>query len=99
MAYLFGGHRDWGADVGVGKTLVSSSIIDRVAADLGRRLHEVPVGFKWFVRGIWSTARSASAARRAPARHSCAATARVWSTDKDGLIACLLAAEMKARTG
>ena len=51
VAYLFGGNRDWGADVGIGKTLVSSSIIDRVAADLGRRLVEVPVGFKWFVDG------------------------------------------------
>ena len=51
VAYLFGGNRDWGDGVGVGKTLVSSSIIDRVAGDLGRRLVEVPVGFKWFVDG------------------------------------------------
>ena len=51
IAYLFGGARDWG-DAGVGKTLVSSSMIDRVAADLGRRLVEVPVGFKWFVDGL-----------------------------------------------
>jgi phosphoglucomutase len=49
VAYLFGGNRAWGADVGVGKTLVSSLIIDRVADELGRRLEEVPVGFKWFV--------------------------------------------------
>jgi phosphoglucomutase len=95
IAYLFGLAREWGDEVGIGKTLVSSSIIDRVAADLGRRLVEVPVGFKWFVPGC-STARSASAARRARARRSCAATAGPWSTDKDGLIPCLLAAEMTA---
>ena len=52
VAYLFGGNREWGDGVGVGKTLVSSSIIDRVAGDLGRRLVEVPVGFKWFVEGM-----------------------------------------------
>ena len=52
IAYLFGGDRDWGQDVGIGKTLVSSSIIDRAASDLGRRLVEVPVGFKWFVEGL-----------------------------------------------
>ena len=52
IAYLFGGDRDWGPDVGIGKTLVSSSIIDRAASDLGRRLVEVPVGFKWFVEGL-----------------------------------------------
>ena len=52
IAYLFGGNREWGEDVGIGKTLVSSSIIDAVARDLGRRLVEVPVGFKWFVEGL-----------------------------------------------
>ena len=52
VAYLFGGHRDWGEEVGIGKTLVSSSIIDRAASELGRRLVEVPVGFKWFVEGL-----------------------------------------------
>src|ERR1700716_2643223 len=52
IAYLLGGHRDWAPSVGVGKTVVSSSIIDRVASDLGRRLYEVPVGFKWFFDGL-----------------------------------------------
>jgi len=98
VAHLFGGGRDWGADVGVGKTLVSSSIIDLVAADLGRRLEEVPVGFKWFVPGLvegtlgfgGEESAGASFLRR---------DGTVWSTDKDGLIPCLLAAEMKATTG
>ena len=52
VSYLFGGARDWPQDTAVGKTLVSSAIIDRVAADLGRRVLEVPVGFKWFVSGL-----------------------------------------------
>jgi phosphoglucomutase len=98
VAYLFGGHRDWEADVGVGKTLVSSSMIDRVAADLGRRLEEVPVGFKYFVAGLLDgtlgfcgeESAGASFLRR---------DGSVWCTDKDGLIPCLLAAEMKAVTG
>ena len=98
IAYLFGGGRDWGPEVGIGKTLVSSSIIDRVAEDLGRRLMEVPVGFKWFVDGLndgtlgfgGEESAGASFLRR---------DGTAWSTDKDGLIPCLLAAEMKARTG
>jgi phosphoglucomutase len=96
--YLFGGGRDWGDDVAVGKTLVSSSIIDRVVADLGRRLLEVPVGFKWFVDGLvdgsigfgGEESAGASFLRR---------DGSVWTTDKDGLIACLLAAEITARRG
>jgi phosphoglucomutase len=98
IAYLFGGHRDWGANVGIGKTLVSSSIIDRVAADLGRRLYEVPVGFKWFVGGLLDGTLGFGGEESAGAsflRRDGAA----WSTDKDGLIPCLLAAEMKATTG
>ncbi len=98
IAYLFGGNRDWGQDVGIGKTLVSSSIIDRAASDLGRRVVEVPVGFKWFVEGLiegtigfgGEESAGASFLRR---------DGGAWSTDKDGLIPCLLAAEMKARTG
>ena len=98
ISYLFGGARDWGPDVGIGKTLVSSSIIDRVAEDLGRRLVEVPVGFKWFVPGLLDgtigfggeESAGASFLRR---------DGTAWSTDKDGLIPCLLAAEMTAKTG
>jgi phosphoglucomutase len=98
VAYLFGGNRDWKPEVGVGKTLVSSSIIDRVAADRHRRLVEVPVGFKWFVEGMiegtlgfgGEESAGASFLRR---------DGSPWSTDKDGLIPCLLAAEMTARTG
>ncbi|HWJ52943.1 MAG TPA: phosphoglucomutase, alpha-D-glucose phosphate-specific, partial [Propionibacteriaceae bacterium] len=98
VAYLFGGHRDWGADVGIGKTLVSSSIIDRVAEDLGRRLVEVPVGFKWFVEGLLEgtigfggeESAGASFLRR---------DGGTWTTDKDGILLALLASEIKAVTG
>ncbi len=98
ISYLFGGGRDWSADVAVGKTLVSSSIIDRVVADLGRRLLEVPVGFKWFVDGLvdgsvgfgGEESAGASFLRR---------DGTVWTTDKDGLIADLLAAELTAKLG
>ncbi|HTE60563.1 MAG TPA: phosphoglucomutase (alpha-D-glucose-1,6-bisphosphate-dependent) [Solirubrobacteraceae bacterium] len=98
VAYLFGGHRDWGADVGVGKTVVSSSIIDRVAADLGRRLVEVPVGFKWFVDGLLDGTLGFAGEESAGASFL-RRDGTAWSTDKDGLIPCLLAAEMKATTG
>jgi phosphoglucomutase len=98
IAYLFGGHRDWGPEVGVGKTLVSSSIIDRVAADLGRRLYEVPVGFKWFVSGLLDGSLGFGGEESAGASFL-RRDGTAWSTDKDGLIPCLLAAEMKARTG
>jgi phosphoglucomutase len=98
IAYLFGGGREWRSDVGVGKTLVSSSMIDRVVADLGRRLVEVPVGFKWFVDGLvdgsigfgGEESAGASFLRR---------DGSVWTTDKDGIIADLLACELTARTG
>ena len=98
VAYLFGGGREWRSDVAVGKTLVSSGMLDRVAADLGRRLLEVPVGFKWFVDGLLSgdlgfgggESAGASFLRR---------NGTVWTTDKDGIIACLLAAEMTAKIG
>jgi phosphoglucomutase len=97
VAYLFGGHRDW-ADAGVGKTLVSSSIIDRVAGDLGRRLVEVPVGFKWFVSGLRDGSLGFGGEESAGASFL-RRDGGPWSTDKDGLIPCLLAAEMKAVTG
>ncbi|OGO57641.1 MAG: phosphoglucomutase, alpha-D-glucose phosphate-specific, partial [Chloroflexi bacterium RBG_16_69_14] len=98
VGHLFGGGRDWGPDVAVGKTLVSSAMIDRVTADLGRRLLEVPVGFKWFVEGLvdgtlgfgGEESAGASFLRR---------DGTVWTTDKDGIIACLLAAEITARSG
>jgi phosphoglucomutase len=98
IAYLFGGDRDWPSGTGVGKTLVSSGMIDRVTADLGRRLVEVPVGFKWFVDGLLDgsigfggeESAGASFLRRDGA---------TWTTDKDGIVLCLLAAEMTARGG
>ena len=96
--YLFQNRPDWRADAAVGKTLVSSSMIDRVTASLGRRLAEVPVGFKYFVDGLLSgdygfggeESAGASFLRRDGA---------VWTTDKDGFIMDLLAAEITARTG
>ena len=84
--------------VGIGNTLVSSSIIDRVAADLGRRLYEVPVGFKWFVSGLLDGTLGFGGEESAGASFL-RRDGTAWSTDKDGLIPCLLAAEMKARTG
>jgi phosphoglucomutase len=97
-SYLLGGAREWGPDVGVGKTLVSSSIIDRVAAAAGRPLMEVPVGFKWFVDGLLAGELGFAGEESAGASFL-RRDGSVWSTDKDGLIPCLLAAEMTARTG
>jgi len=98
VAYLFGGGRAWGSGVAVGKTLVSSSIIDRVVADLGRRLVEVPVGFKWFVDGLVDGSIGFGGEESAGASFL-RLDGTVWTTDKDGLIACLLAAELTARLG
>jgi phosphoglucomutase len=99
IAYLYGGGRpDWGVTVGVGKTLVSSSMIDRVVADLGRRLVEVPVGFKWFVGGLVDGSLGFGGEESAGASFL-TRDGRVWSTDKDGIIADLLAAELTARSG
>ena len=98
VAHLFGGGRDWGADVAVGKTLVSSAMLDRVAADLGRRLLEVPVGFKWFVSGLIDGSLGFGGEESAGASFL-RRDGTVWTTDKDGIIACLLAAEMTARNG
>ncbi len=98
VAYLFGGQRDWAPSVGVGKTLVSSSIIDRVAADLDRQLVEVPVGFKWFVDGLLEGTLGFGGEESAGASFL-RRDGSVWTTDKDGLIPCLLAAEMTARGG
>ena len=98
VGHLFGGGRDWGADVAVGKTLVSSAMLDRVAADLGRRLLEVPVGFKWFVSGLVDGSLGFGGEESAGASFL-RRDGTVWTTDKDGIIACLLAAEMTARSG
>ena len=98
VEHLFGEPCDWGPDVAVGKTLVSSAMIDRVAADLGRRLLEVPVGFKWFVPGLVDGSLGFGGEESAGASFL-RRDGTVWTTDKDGIIACLLAAEMTARTG
>jgi len=98
IAYLFANRPGWGADVAVGKTLVSSSMIDRVVAGLGRRLLEVPVGFKHFVPGLLDGTVGFGGEESAGAsflRHD----GTVWTTDKDGILLCLLAAEIQARTG
>ncbi len=96
--YLFSNRPNWSKQAAVGKTLVSSSMIDRVTAKLGRKLFEVPVGFKWFVDGlvggtlgfVGEESAGASFLRR---------DGTVWTTDKDGIAAALLSAEMTARTG
>ena len=98
IAYLFGGALTWGSAVGIGKTLVSSSMIDRVAADLGRRLVEVPVGFKWFVDGLLDGSLGFGGEESA-GMSFLRRDGTVWTTDKDGIIADLLACEMTARTG
>ncbi|WP_313013583.1 phosphoglucomutase (alpha-D-glucose-1,6-bisphosphate-dependent) [Brevundimonas sp.] len=98
IAYLFAHRPGWGADVAVGKTLVSSSMIDRVVAGMGRRLLEVPVGFKHFVPGLLDGTVGFGGEESAGAsflRHD----GTVWTTDKDGILLCLLAAEIQARTG
>ena len=97
VAYLYR-NREWGPDVAVGKTLVSTSMLDRVAADLPRRLFEVPVGFKWFVDGLVDGSLGFGGEESAGASFL-RRDGTVWTTDKDGLIACLLAAELTARTG
>jgi len=98
ISYLFR-HRDgWRPNAGVGKTLVSSSMIDRVARDLGRRLVEVPVGFKWFVEGLLDGSLGFGGEESAGASFL-RRDGTTWTTDKDGLILGLLAAEMMGRTG
>ncbi len=97
VAYLYR-NRDWRSDVAVGKTLVSTSMIDRVAAELPRRLIEVPVGFKWFVAGLLDGSLGFGGEESAGASFL-RRDGTVWTTDKDGLIACLLAAELTARRG
>jgi phosphoglucomutase len=99
IAHLFGGARPgWDAGTGVGKTLVSSALIDRVVASLGRRLVEVPVGFKWFVAGLTDGSIGFGGEESAGASFL-RRDGRVWTTDKDGMLLCLLAAEIAATTG
>ncbi|MDO4611014.1 phosphoglucomutase (alpha-D-glucose-1,6-bisphosphate-dependent) [Corynebacterium sp.] len=98
IEYLFGHRGGWGADTAVGKTLVSSSMIDRVVADLGRRLVEVPVGFKWFVPGLLDGSVGFGGEESAGASFL-RTDGTVWSTDKDGIILDLLASEITAVTG
>jgi phosphoglucomutase len=95
ISYLFRHRPGWSASAAVGKTLVSSSMIDRVAADLGRRLVEVPVGFKWFVDGLLDGSLGFGGEESAGASFL-RRDGTVWTTDKDGIILDLLAAEMTA---
>ncbi|HEY1169262.1 MAG TPA: phosphoglucomutase (alpha-D-glucose-1,6-bisphosphate-dependent) [Candidatus Limnocylindrales bacterium] len=97
VAYLYR-NRDWQPEVAVGKTLVSTSMLDRVAGELGRRLVEVPVGFKWFVDGLVNGSLGFGGEESAGASFL-RRDGTVWTTDKDGIIPCLLAAELTARTG
>jgi phosphoglucomutase len=98
ISYLFGNRTGWPAGAAVGKTLVSSSMIDRVAADLGRTLLEVPVGFKWFVPGLLDGSVGFGGEESAGASFL-RRDGSVWTTDKDGIILCLLASEILATTG
>jgi phosphoglucomutase len=99
IAYLFGGAREgWPADAAIGKTLVSSTMIDLVAADLGRRVVEVPVGFKWFVDGLLDGSLGFGGEESAGASFL-RRDGGPWSTDKDGILLALLAAEITAREG
>ncbi|MBI4875251.1 MAG: alpha-D-glucose phosphate-specific phosphoglucomutase [Acidobacteria bacterium] len=96
--YLFQNRPHWRAEAAVGKTLVSSQTIDSVAAKLGRRLHETPVGFKWFVDGLLDGSLGFGGEESAGASFL-RLDGSVWTTDKDGIIAALLAAEITARMG
>ncbi|MFG1779353.1 phosphoglucomutase (alpha-D-glucose-1,6-bisphosphate-dependent) [Micromonospora sp. NPDC049048] len=98
IAHLFRTRTQWGPAAAVGKTLVSSSMIDRVAADLGRPLLEVPVGFKWFVPGLLDGAVGFGGEESAGASFL-RRDGSTWTTDKDGILLCLLAAEIIATTG
>jgi phosphoglucomutase len=98
IAYLFTNRPGWPETVAVGKTLVSSSMIDRVAARMNRRLMEVPVGFKWFVEGLIDGSLGFGGEESAGATFL-RRDGTVWTTDKDGLVPNLLAAEITARTG
>jgi len=98
ISYLYQNRSGWKGDTAVGKTLVSSSMIDRVAESLGRRLLEVPVGFKWFVPGLLDGSVGFGGEESAGASFL-RSNGEVWSTDKDGIIMALLSAEITARGG
>ncbi len=98
IRYLFGYRKKWSASAAIGKTLVSSSMIDRVAKQLNRKLVEVPVGFKWFDSGLFDGWLGFGGEESAGASFL-RTDGTVWTTDKDGIIMCLLAAEMTAKTG
>ncbi|WP_294463250.1 phosphoglucomutase (alpha-D-glucose-1,6-bisphosphate-dependent) [uncultured Ruminobacter sp.] len=98
IQYLFTHREGWSKDAAVGKTLVSSSIIDRVVKGIGRDLKEVPVGFKWFVDGLYTGTYGFGGEESAGASFL-RKNGKVWTTDKDGIIMCLLAAEILAVTG
>ena len=96
--YLFRHRTHWRADAAIGKTVVSSAMIDRVARRLGRKLYEVPVGFKWFVNGLVDGSVAFGGEESAGASFS-RLDGSVWTTDKDGMVPALLSAEITARTG
>ena len=96
--YLFADRKNWGESVSVGKTVVSSSMIDRVSARLQRPLYEVPVGFKWFVEGFLA-GRLGFGGEESAGSSFLRRDGNVWTTDKDGIIPCLLSAEITARSG
>lgn len=96
--YLFQNRPQWSQSTAIGKTVVSSAMMDKVAEKLGRRLHETPVGFKWFAPGLFDGSLGFGGEESAGASFL-RMDGTVWSTDKDGIIPCLLAAEITARTG
>src|SRR5436309_1683412 len=98
IAYLFEHRPQWGSEAAIGKTVVSSSIIDRVARKLNRKLVETPVGFKWFVEGL-GTGGFGFAGEESAGASFLKRDGSVWTTDKDGMVMGLLAAEMMAKTG
>jgi len=98
ISYLFHHRPKWRAQAAIGKTVVSSQLIDRVTAKLGRKLYEVPVGFKWFVDGLLDGSLAFGGEESAGASFS-RLDGSVWTTDKDGIVPALLAAEMTARMG
>jgi phosphoglucomutase len=98
ISYLFQNRQRWSESAAVGKTVVSSQMIDRITAKLGRKLFEVPVGFKWFVPGLLDGSLG-FAGEESAGSVFLRLDGTVWTTDKDGMVPCLLAAEMTARAG